>query len=78
VADPEKLPSGIRALTDYVDDLGIKIGIYSDAADTAIPAATVSRSRTPPCGRSRTIADFGWEPTRRVEPHQTLLLKVTG
>ncbi|MBN2001874.1 MAG: glycoside hydrolase family 27 protein [Anaerolineae bacterium] len=33
VPDPEKFPNGIKALADYVHDLGLKIGIYSDAAD---------------------------------------------
>lgn len=31
VADPEKFPSGIKALADYVHSKGLKIGIYSDA-----------------------------------------------
>lgn len=30
-ADPEKFPSGIKALADYVHSLGLKFGIYSDA-----------------------------------------------
>jgi alpha-galactosidase len=34
VADPAKFPSGIKALADYVHDLGFKLGIYSDAAET--------------------------------------------
>jgi alpha-galactosidase len=33
VPDPDKFPSGMKALTDYVHNLGFKIGIYSDAAD---------------------------------------------
>jgi alpha-galactosidase len=33
VADPEKFPSGIKALADYVHDLGFKLGMYSDAAE---------------------------------------------
>lgn len=33
VPDPEKFPSGMSALTDYVHSLGFKIGIYSDAAN---------------------------------------------
>ncbi len=32
-ADPERFPSGIKALADHVHGLGLKIGIYSDAAD---------------------------------------------
>lgn len=30
-ADPEKFPSGIKALADYVHSKGLKFGIYSDA-----------------------------------------------
>ena len=33
VPDPRKFPNGIKALADYVHGLGLKIGIYSDAAD---------------------------------------------
>lgn len=33
VADPDKFPNGIKALADYIHSLGLKIGIYSDAAD---------------------------------------------
>jgi len=32
IPDPEKFPNGIKALADYVHSLGLKIGIYSDAA----------------------------------------------
>ena len=31
VVDPQKFPSGIKALADYVHGLGLKFGIYSDA-----------------------------------------------
>ncbi len=30
VPDPEKFPSGIEALSDYVHDMGLKFGIYQD------------------------------------------------
>jgi alpha-galactosidase len=30
-ADPQKFPSGIKALSDYVHSKGLKFGIYSDA-----------------------------------------------
>lgn len=30
-ADPEKFPSGMKALADYVHSKGLKIGLYSDA-----------------------------------------------
>ena len=31
VADPQRFPSGIKALADYIHALGLKFGIYSDA-----------------------------------------------
>lgn len=31
VADPERFPSGMKALADYVHDKGLKFGLYSDA-----------------------------------------------
>src|SRR6202007_2145695 len=31
VADPQRFPSGIKALADYVHSVGLKFGIYSDA-----------------------------------------------
>ncbi len=31
IADPQKFPSGIRALADYVHSKGLKFGLYSDA-----------------------------------------------
>lgn len=31
VADPEKFPSGIKALADYIHSKGLKFGIYTDA-----------------------------------------------
>lgn len=34
VADPEKFPSGIKALADYLHDHGFKFGIYGDAGKT--------------------------------------------
>ncbi|MFZ0547131.1 MAG: glycoside hydrolase family 27 protein [Candidatus Promineifilaceae bacterium] len=33
VPDPEKFLNGMKALTEYAHNLGLKIGIYSDAAD---------------------------------------------
>ena len=33
IPDPEKFPSGMKALADYVHDRGFKLGIYSDAAE---------------------------------------------
>ncbi len=31
--DPEKFPSGMKALADYIHSMGLKIGIYSDAGN---------------------------------------------
>jgi len=31
VADPQRFPSGIKAVADYIHSLGLKFGIYSDA-----------------------------------------------
>jgi alpha-galactosidase len=31
IADPQKFPSGIKALADYVHSKGLKLGIYTDA-----------------------------------------------
>lgn len=31
VPDPDKFPSGIKGVADYVHDLGLKLGIYGDA-----------------------------------------------
>ncbi len=33
VPDPERFPNGIKALADYVHGKGLKLGIYSDAAE---------------------------------------------
>ncbi len=33
VPDPERFPSGIKALADHVHGIGLRIGIYSDAAE---------------------------------------------
>jgi alpha-galactosidase len=30
-ADPQRFPSGMKALADYVHERGLKLGIYSDA-----------------------------------------------
>ncbi|MGC1375876.1 MAG: glycoside hydrolase family 27 protein [Anaerolineales bacterium] len=34
VPDPKKFPNGMKALVDSIHDLGFKVGIYSDAAET--------------------------------------------
>ena len=42
IPDPEKFPSGIKALADYVHSKGIKLGIYSDAAQLTCGGYTAS------------------------------------
>lgn len=42
IADPHKFPSGIKALADYVHSKGIKLGIYSDAAQLTCAGFTAS------------------------------------
>src|SRR6185437_1378733 len=42
IPDPKKFPSGIKALADYVHSKGIKLGIYSDAAQLTCAGFTAS------------------------------------
>ncbi|WP_242921193.1 glycoside hydrolase family 27 protein [Pontibacter liquoris] len=42
IADPAKFPSGIKALADYVHGKGMKLGIYSDAAQLTCAGYTAS------------------------------------
>lgn len=42
IPDPKKFPSGIKALADYVHSRGIKLGIYSDAAQLTCAGYTAS------------------------------------
>ncbi|MEO9022136.1 MAG: glycoside hydrolase family 27 protein [Ginsengibacter sp.] len=42
IPDPKKFPSGIKALVDYVHSKGIKLGIYSDAAQLTCAGYTAS------------------------------------
>jgi alpha-galactosidase len=42
IPDPQKFPSGIKALADYVHSKGIKLGIYSDAAPLTCAGYTAS------------------------------------
>lgn len=42
IADPQKFPSGIKALADYVHARGLKLGIYSDAAPLTCAGYTAS------------------------------------
>jgi len=43
--DPERFPSGIKALADYIHSLGLKIGIYSDAGAQTCGGRPASRGR---------------------------------
>ena len=42
IADPLKFPSGIKALAAYMQDRGLKLGIYSDAAPLTCAGYTAS------------------------------------
>ncbi len=42
IPDPQKFPSGIKALADYVHSKGLKLGIYSDAAQLTCGGYTAS------------------------------------
>lgn len=42
IPDPKKFPSGIKALADYVHSKGMKLGIYSDAAQLTCAGYTAS------------------------------------
>jgi Alpha-galactosidase len=42
IADPLKFPSGVKSLADYVHEKGIKLGIYSDAAQLTCAGYTAS------------------------------------
>lgn len=42
IADPKKFPHGIKALADYVHAKGLKLGIYSDAAQLTCGGYTAS------------------------------------
>lgn len=42
IPDPKKFPSGIKALADYVHAKGLRLGIYSDAAQLTCAGYTAS------------------------------------
>ncbi len=42
IADPVKFPSGIKALADFLHEKGMKLGIYSDAAQLTCAGYTAS------------------------------------
>ena len=49
-ADPQRFPSGIKALVDYIHSKGLKFGLYSDAGNTTCGGRPGSRGREPPPG----------------------------
>jgi alpha-galactosidase len=57
VADPQKFPSGIKALADYVHGLGLKFGIYSDAGSKTCAGRPGSRGYE--FQDARTYANWG-------------------
>ncbi len=66
--DPERFPSGMKALADYVHAKGLKLGLYSDAgwrpaATGRAAAATSSRTPSPTrAGGSTTSSTTGATP----------------
>lgn len=42
IPDPKKFPNGMKALADYVHSKGLKLGIYSDAAQLTCAGRTAS------------------------------------
>ena len=42
IPDPEKFPNGIKALADYIHSKGLKLGIYSTAAQLTCAGYTAS------------------------------------
>ncbi len=42
IPDPKKFPNGMKALADYVHSKGLKLGIYSDAAQLTCAGQTAS------------------------------------
>lgn len=57
VCDPDKFPSGIRALSDYVHSLGLKFGMYSCAGIRTCADYPASYDRE--FIDAETFADFG-------------------
>ncbi|MGQ1928775.1 glycoside hydrolase family 27 protein [Ornithobacterium rhinotracheale] len=57
IPDPQKFPSGIKALADYVHSKGLKLGIYSDAAPLTCAGYTASLNFEEQ--DAKTFADWG-------------------
>lgn len=59
IPDPQKFPSGMKTLCDYVHAKGMKIGIYSDAAPLTCGGYTASLGFE---GQdAKTFADWGFD-----------------
>jgi alpha-galactosidase len=56
-ADPQRFPSGIKALADYVHAKGLKFGLYSDAGDKTCQGRPGSRGHE--AQDARTYAAWG-------------------
>lgn len=59
IPDPQKFPSGMKALVDYVHAKGMKIGIYSDAAPLTCGGYTASLGFEEQ--DAKTFADWGFD-----------------
>lgn len=57
IADPERFPSGIKALADYVHSKGLKFGLYSDAGTKTCQGRPGSRGYE--FQDARTYANWG-------------------
>jgi alpha-galactosidase len=57
VADPERFPSGMKALADYVHSKGLKFGIYSDAGTNTCAGRPGSKDHE--AQDARTYASWG-------------------
>ncbi len=57
IADPEKFPSGMKALAGYIHDKGLKFGIYSDAGRMTCQGRPGSRGYE--FQDARTYAEWG-------------------
>jgi alpha-galactosidase len=57
VPDPERFPSGMKALADYVHSKGLKFGLYSDAGE--FTCATRPGSKSHEAQDARSYAEWG-------------------
>lgn len=57
IPDPQKFPNGMKAVADYIHSKGLKLGIYSDAAQLTCGGCTASYGFEEQ--DARTFADWG-------------------